>query len=138
MFVIVDKKNATPALVGMKAWNLLRLSRHFTVPDFVVVTTRAYRVYKKHRRIPTGLDRELRNTLDGFLKRGKVAVRSSGVAEDLSDASFAGMYETTLDVQTVDKGVEAIRRVWHSTDTARIRAYCREKNIAPGEMAVII
>lgn len=138
MYIVANKDNATPALVGMKAWNLLRLSRYFSVPDFVVVSTRAFRVYKKHRRIPSGLDRELRNTLDGFLKKGKVAVRSSGVAEDLCNASFAGMYETTLDVRTVDQGLKAIRRAWRSTDTARVRAYCREKKITPGEMAVII
>ncbi len=138
MYIIFDDKNATPALVGMKAWNLLRLEHYVAVPDFAVVTTRAFGVYKKYRRIPTDLDGEMRNTLDGFLKRGKVAVRSSGVVEDMPDASFAGMYETTLNVRTVDQGVRAIRRAWRSTDTARVRAYCREKNITPGEMGVII
>src|SRR5262245_9481645 len=35
---------------------------------------------------------------------GAVAVRSSGVAEDLPDASFAGQYDTVLNV----RGVEAV------------------------------
>jgi phosphohistidine swiveling domain-containing protein len=138
MFIVTDKKNTTPFLVGMKAWNLLRLSRHFTVPDFAVVTTRAFRVYQNTARIPRDLDRALRRTLGVFLEKGTVIIRSSGVAEDLPGVSFAGMYETTLDVRSVDQGVKAIKRVWRSTDTARVRAYCREKKITPGEMAVII
>jgi len=138
MFVVIRKESATPASVGMKAWNLFRLRRHFTVPDFAVVTTTALEVYKKHGRIPSDLDRVLRSTLSGFLEKGTVAVRSSGVAEDLPDASFAGMYETTLNVRSVGQGLKAVRRVWRSLNNARVRAYCRRRNISSNKMAVII
>lgn len=138
MFVVINNENATPALVGMKAWNLFRLSRHFPVPDFAVVTTRAFRAYQNKKRIPSDLDRALRRTLSAFLEKGAVIIRSSGVAEDLTGASFAGMYATTLGVRSVNQGLKAVRRAWRSADAARVKAYCRARNISPSEMAVII
>lgn len=41
-----------------------------------------------------------------------VAVRSSGVAEDLAGASFAGQYETYLWVQGADEVLLHVRRCW--------------------------
>ena len=41
-----------------------------------------------------------------------VAVRSSGVAEDLEGASFAGQYETYLWVTGADAVIEHVRRCW--------------------------
>ena len=52
-----------------------------------------------------------------------VAVRSSGTAEDLAQASFAGMYDTYLDVRGADDVVAAVRRCWASMWTARVTAY---------------
>ena len=52
-----------------------------------------------------------------------VAVRSSGTAEDLAQASFAGMYDTYLDVRGIDDVLDAVRRCWASMWTARVTAY---------------
>lgn len=52
-----------------------------------------------------------------------VAVRSSGTAEDLAEASFAGLHDTYLDIQGIDALIDAIRRCWASTWTARATAY---------------
>ena len=52
-----------------------------------------------------------------------VAVRSSGTAEDLAEASFAGLHDTYLDVQGEANVVDAIRRCWASMWTARATAY---------------
>jgi pyruvate,water dikinase len=41
-----------------------------------------------------------------------VAVRSSGVAEDMAGASFAGQYETYLWVTGTDAVIEHVRRCW--------------------------
>ena len=41
-----------------------------------------------------------------------VAVRSSGVAEDLAGASFAGQYETYLWIVGIDSVLEHVRRCW--------------------------
>ena len=54
-----------------------------------------------------------------------VAVRSSAVAEDLADASFAGQYLTVLGVDAADGGAvrAAISEVVASADTAHARSY---------------
>ena len=62
-------------------------------------------------------------TLTAVLGDGPLAVRSSAAAEDLGEASFAGRYETVLDVRGPDALREAIRVVrasagpWSATAT---------------------
>jgi pyruvate,water dikinase len=55
------------------------------------------------------------------------AVRSSGVAEDLPDASFAGQYESYLNVRGKEQVVEMVRSCWASLYTTRAVSY-RQKN----------
>lgn len=52
-----------------------------------------------------------------------LAVRSSAVAEDLADASFAGQYETFLDVQGGAALLEAVRRCRESAHSDRVERY---------------
>ena len=53
-----------------------------------------------------------------------LAVRSSGVAEDLEDASFAGQYETVLNVPAeVAALTEALRRVRASATASHVETY---------------
>jgi pyruvate,water dikinase len=56
-----------------------------------------------------------------------VAVRSSGTAEDLSDHSFAGQYDTYLGITCLKDCLETIKRCWASLWTRRAYEY-REKN----------
>src|SRR6266700_1672961 len=58
----------------------------------------------------------------GGAKGQRFAVRSSGTAEDLAGASFAGQYETVLDVG-LDELPEAVRQVLDSAASARVAAY---------------
>ncbi|MDZ7881722.1 MAG: PEP/pyruvate-binding domain-containing protein [Mycobacterium sp.] len=51
------------------------------------------------------------------------AVRSSAVAEDLADASFAGVYETVLGVDSLDGLRQAVRTCWASYDDTRAQTY---------------
>ncbi|HET9387004.1 MAG TPA: PEP/pyruvate-binding domain-containing protein [Gemmatimonadales bacterium] len=54
---------------------------------------------------------------------GPVAVRSSGIAEDLPDASFAGQYDTILNVEGLDNVLSAVRQCMASAASQRVRAY---------------
>ncbi|HHH40855.1 MAG TPA: hypothetical protein ENK56_02480 [Chloroflexi bacterium] len=70
---------------------------------------------------------------------GPVAVRSSAVAEDGDDASFAGQYETVLEV--IGEGVllAAVRRCWASLWSARALAYRRALGLeTEPAMAVVV
>src|SRR3954470_3169827 len=52
-----------------------------------------------------------------------LAVRSSGVAEDGAAASFAGLYETVLDVRGEDALLAAVLTCWRSAFGERVRGY---------------
>ncbi len=58
-----------------------------------------------------------------------VAVRSSGTAEDLVGASFAGLHDTYLDVHGATDVVQAVQACWASLWTARAVAYRHNKGI---------
>lgn len=65
------------------------------------------------------------------------AVRSSAVSEDLADASFAGVYETVLGVDSLDGVRDAVRQCWASLDGQRATTY-RDEHGKSGGMALIL
>ena len=67
-----------------------------------------------------------------------LAVRSSGVAEDLPGASFAGQYESVLAVPA-ESLASAVRRCWASAFTGQVAAYRRSRGVRPdARMAVLV
>ncbi len=58
-----------------------------------------------------------------------VAVRSSGSLEDLGDASFAGQYETFLDVSSLTDLESRILECFASRDSSRVRDYLETRGI---------
>jgi rifampicin phosphotransferase len=59
------------------------------------------------------------------LGEGPVAVRSSGVAEDGAEQSFAGQFRTVLNVRGREALAEALRACLASADSAQVRSYGR-------------
>ena len=56
------------------------------------------------------------------------AIRSSASNEDGNVKSFAGMYESILNVQNnIEKIIEAIKKVNNSLDSIRVDSYDNEK-----------
>jgi rifampicin phosphotransferase len=142
---LTDERAADPARAGRKAATLAALAvRGFPVPPGFVVTTSVC-----ERLIGTVDDAA--EDLDGAefpgdvwveivsalrrLGSGPVAVRSSGTAEDLADASYAGQYETVLGVNGPDELAQAIRRCLASASSARVRAYSGSRG---DPMAVLV
>ncbi|HEX4936434.1 MAG TPA: PEP/pyruvate-binding domain-containing protein, partial [Gemmatimonadaceae bacterium] len=68
---------------------------------------------------------------------GAVAVRSSATAEDAASASFAGMFESYLDVRGVDSVIDRVRDCWASAFGARVLFY-RVRQSLPPEMSVAV
>jgi hypothetical protein len=115
--------------LGAKAGNLVRLSAAgFPVPPGFLVTPaaegRLREVYPRLLEVATGLG------------AGRFAVRSSGTAEDLQDASFAGQYETFLDVP-LEGLPEAVGRVFGSASASRVSAYREARAEATSEISTL-
>jgi pyruvate,water dikinase len=71
----------------------------------------------------------------------RVAVRSSAIAEDLTEASFAGQHDTFLNVYRVENVLQAVKRCWASLFTARALVYRKAKGLVDEKslaMAVIV
>jgi pyruvate,water dikinase len=67
------------------------------------------------------------------------AVRSSALSEDSAQASFAGEFETMLDVRDDDSIRRAITAVRQSRHAGRVAAYSRAQGLAsPHDVAVVV
>jgi phosphohistidine swiveling domain-containing protein len=111
--------------VGAKAANLGELKRSgFAVPDGFVV------LGEPGPGLPAALE---------AIGGGPVAVRSSGTAEDLAEASFAGQYETILNVSGQEAVSQAIRDCRESAGNSRAKAYRKQRGVtASSTMAVLV
>jgi pyruvate,water dikinase len=129
---LVDLAEATTVdrtAVGGKAAVLAQLSAAgFPVPPGIVVTAAALDDPR--------LDAQLQAAA-GRLGGDRFAVRSSGAAEDLPDASYAGLYETYLDVPAVGLA-EAVRRCFAAAASERVTAYHQRRGGESAAMAVLV
>lgn len=113
--------------LGRKAQRLHELAElGFPVPPGFVVT-------QQERRDGPELAQALAK-----LGSGPVAVRSSSGLEDLGEASFAGMYETFLNVEGVEAVGRAIADCFASATSPRVAQYARDKGIDVGALASAI
>ncbi|MBW2726471.1 MAG: pyruvate, water dikinase, partial [Deltaproteobacteria bacterium] len=72
---------------------------------------------------------------------GKVAVRSSALDEDAGDASFAGQYDTLLDIEGEDALCAAVRQCLDSLSGERADLYREERatgEVEGGAMCVVV
>lgn len=118
---LTDAATADRSLVGSKAKELGRLlTEGANVPDGFVITTEAHSA-SANGAVPPEVRDAIASSLDAL--PGPVAYRSSAVAEDLGHASYAGQYETVLDVEGLEPGVAAVQRCWESADASSVSAY---------------
>jgi phosphohistidine swiveling domain-containing protein len=135
------------AKAGRKAAVLGGLVRAgFQVPDGFVITTNALAdalgagvsgAEVAELPLASGLAEEVTIALEE-LGEGPVAVRSSGVAEDLAGHSFAGMYDSVLNVTGPGGVADAVRKCWASGFSGRIAAYRKDSDTAPAHVAVLV
>jgi pyruvate,water dikinase len=110
----------------------------YPVPDGFVILPRAFS--------GDTLTPQAWEGVKGHLKRMRAAhpkiafaVRSSALSEDSLQASFAGEFETVLDVHSDEMIHAAIHEVHRSRDSERVRAYNQAKKIkASHDMAVVV
>jgi phosphoenolpyruvate synthase/pyruvate phosphate dikinase len=127
--VLAKTDQADRTVVGGKAAVLARLSAAgFAVPPGFVVTADAINQPGWEERI-----RAAARQIGGQ----RFAVRSSGAAEDLPDASYAGLYETFLNV-SADGLASAVGDCFAAAATDRVAAYRQRHGGHPAAMAVLV
>ena len=132
------KSYRLPQSIGNKAINLRRLMKiGARVPVTFVCDWEAYHSYlaDEPRLIP-GLREELARILT---PDRKYAVRSSANMEDSQERSFAGQFQSSLNIQGIENILQAIMFIWASANTPIVNAYLERHDIASSvSMAVII
>lgn len=125
-------------LVGNKAYNLSKLANAgFLIPRGFVITTRAFREWLENKDIRTEVSDQIFQACQA-LSLKKVAVRSSSMVEDLSQASSAGVYKTSLNI-TKGMLIDAIIEGFQSVYDPNAQAYRLDRSIGSGiDMAVIV
>ena len=131
-----DPAGPGPEVAGTKAATLACLaSRGFRVPEGFVVTAAACDRIRATGDFPHEVWAEVLPRLEQ-LGDGPLAVRSSGLAEDLAVASYAGQYETVLGVEGAEAVAGAIGRCLASASSVQVRAY--RGSDARDRMAVLV
>jgi pyruvate,water dikinase len=126
---ILSLEQISDNTVGGKAYGLSRLlAMGLPVPPAFVIRCAQSGSY------PNDLDQQYR-----ALACDKVAVRSSAQGEDGADASFAGQYDTVLNVADATALRQAIDHCVASADTHRARRYQKDQfNADTATMNVVV
>lgn len=157
---------ATPSLssAGAKADSLLWLKQNgFPVPTWDTVTTAMLEEFLLYHAVvwpesanekesealeelflqaawPPALKSQLVRMIEPLLRHGRLAARSSATLEDLEEASFAGQYESYLELEGVDQVLLGIRKCWASLAAPRVSAYLAAHDLSFTDlrMAVVL
>ncbi|MCE5184807.1 MAG: hypothetical protein LLF76_01620 [Planctomycetaceae bacterium] len=144
---------------GAKTIGLLRLLRSgLAVPPAFCISAQAYRVHLKSIHLPSAteishlehiqkeilelpMDSELMTQIEEryrSLSAPIVAVRSSATAEDLPEHSFAGQYETFLNIANLSQCLEAVKKCWASVWSKRAFYYRQRNGIEHQSVAMAV
>jgi pyruvate, water dikinase len=129
---------------GAKAAHLSRLASGYRIPPGFCLTTEAYARWAdsvgdgRPTLTTPSISPDLHATVASAYRdlavacgvtEPRVAVRSSAIDEDGSAHSFAGQYETYLNITGAHAVVEAVVRCWTSVRTARALAYRQHQGL---------
>ena len=95
----------------------------FVDPDSIEAVSSQVRAHIMGATVPKSVFEEIATAYGQLGDNLFVAVRSSGTAEDMGDASFAGLYDSFLEIRGIDDVVDAVQRCWASLWTARCLSY---------------
>jgi rifampicin phosphotransferase len=88
--------------------------------------------------VPAATAAAIAEAYAGLGEEMAVAVRSSATAEDLPGMSFAGQYDTYLNIRGEAGVLDAVKRCWASLWTARAIGYRARNGVAAGEVSLAV
>jgi rifampicin phosphotransferase len=135
-YVLNLREGIDPRHAGRKAATLARLQRDgFPVPDGVVLVCEALDDALAEAGLPVDAPTDavaaikipaaITSGLRAAVRRWHgvpLAVRSSGVEEDLASTSYAGLYTTVLNVTGESGLLDAVRQCWASAFSDLVRS----------------
>lgn len=131
--------------VGGKVANLSRLATDHRVPPGFCLTTEAYSAWLAvdGGGWPDELLRELATSYAEMTQRCaveslQVAVRSSAIDEDRQAASFAGQYETYLNISGAEAVCTAVTRCWESRRSEQVLEYRRQNDLPVDDVQIAV
>ncbi len=125
-----DIKREEINLFGGKATNLAFLKNDgFNVPDGFCISTQI-------NDLTQNVKREIIKKFKSL--NSKIAVRSSATVEDSRNSSFAGQFNTFLNIKNESKLLNSIEKCWKSVKSKRAISYLKSKNLKNVKMAVIV
>ncbi len=125
-----DIKREEVNLFGGKATNLgFLIQNAFDIPEGFCISTEV-------KELTAEIKKELIKKFKSL--DSAVSVRSSATAEDLADSSFAGQFDTFLNIKTEKELFDSIRKCWNSINSERVIVYMKNKGIKQVQMAVIV
>lgn len=123
--------------VGGKGGSLGEMTQAgIPVPPGFVITTEVYQQYHSACDIPDTLQTDILQKFDE-LKLDRVAVRSSAIAEDSADTSWAGQFETILNVGR-DNLIDAIYECWRSASSDIVKGYAEHNQVSEDKLALAV
>ena len=127
-------------LAGGKGGTLARLYQAgYPVPDGFVILPQAFEGDNLREAAWTEVQAQLAAMRHGAPEELSFAVRSSALSEDSAHASFAGEFETVLDVRSDELIRAAIHTVHRSKGSDRVRAYSQAHGLDTAhQMAVVV
>ena len=140
---------------GAKAAHLSRLASRYRIPPGFCIAAQAYSQWAERidstcpasatPSIPLALSDALASAYRDLgeicgVTDPSVAVRSSAIDEDGATLSFAGQYETYLNIVGAHAVAEAVVRCWTSVRTERALAYRQRQgsSVAGARLAVLV
>jgi phosphohistidine swiveling domain-containing protein len=134
-FISESRDLLTKEAVGGKGFHLQKLvSWGAPVPPFFVITTESHRHYLNNKKIP---DKVVEKFSLFFEKYSQIALRSSMTSEDHADASFAGLFDTHLNV-TKKNWQEALLKIYDSINSNRVKEYIQKKKIKSDLLMAVV
>jgi pyruvate,water dikinase len=134
-FISESSEQAKTDSVGGKGAHLQKLVKwNAPVPPFFILTTDTFNYFSSQKTLPP----EVTQRFNAFFEKyPRIALRSSMISEDNADSSFAGLFETLLDV-TSDNWQASLLKIYSSVKSDRVMEYIERKNLQVDlQMAVV-